>query len=166
MKSLKIRGMAEEDWPAASAIYLQGMLGGNATFAQEVPMWREWSRSHITDLRYVAVDAKGVIQGWAAVAPVSQRSVYRGVLEVSVYVARHVQKVGVGSALLAHLIENAERKGVWTLCAGIFPENDASIRLHEKHDFVRVGLRQKLGRLNGAWRDVCLYERRSKVVGV
>ena len=165
MEALKIRGMLEEDWPAVSQIYLQGMLGGNATFTQEVPMWRDWSRNHVHDLRYVAVDRHGKVQGWVAVSPYSRRAVYRGVMEVSIYVSDSAQQSGIGSALMRHLIDSSERLGVWTLYSGIFPENTASIRLHEKHDFVQVGLRERLGKLNGAWRDVCLYERRSKLVG-
>lgn len=158
--------MTEADWPAVSSIYAQGMLTGNATFQQEVPDWERWNHGHLPDLRYVADSAAGKLLGWVAVSPCSARPVYRGVVEISVYVAADARGTGVGSALLAHLIGESERLDYWTLNASIFPENTASIRLHEKCGFRRVGRRERLGRLNGVWRDVYLYERRSAVAGM
>lgn len=166
MGKWQIRPMAETDWPAVRAIYLQGMQTGNATFQQQAPAWEDWNRGHLGELRYVAEgkDGAGVL-GWVAVSPYSGRPVYRGVAEVSIYVANAARTRGAGSTLLNHLVTESEKLGFWTLYAGIFPENTGSVRLHEKNGFRLVGRRERLGMLNGAWRDVCLYERRSSVAG-
>lgn len=166
MSDWQIRPMVETDWPAVSAIYLQGMQTGNATFQQQAPVWADWNRGHLAELRYVAEGKGHAVLGWVAVSPYSARPVYRGVAEVSIYVAEAARAGGVGSALLNHLVTESEHLGFWTLYAGIFPENAGSVRLHEKSGFRLVGRRERLGVLNGVWRDVCLYERRSAVAGL
>jgi L-amino acid N-acyltransferase YncA len=142
------------------AIYEQGIAGGDATFESEAPSWDEWNRSHLEGHRVVALE-DGEVVGWAALAPVSERCVYGGVTEDSVYVADDSQGRGIGRALLTELVARAERDGIWTIQAGIFPENEASIELHRCCGFRVVGIRERLGRHHGAWRDVVLMERRS-----
>jgi L-amino acid N-acyltransferase YncA len=142
------------------AIYEQGIAGGDATFESEAPSWDEWNRSHLEGHRVVALE-DGEVVGWAALAPVSERCVYGGVTEDSVYVADDLQGRGIGRALLTELVARAERDGIWTIQAGIFPENEASIELHRRCGFRVVGIRERLGQHHGAWRDVVLMERRS-----
>lgn len=157
--------MVPEDWPRVRQIYVEGIATGNATFETGAPSWEKWDNGHLQKCRLVACSGAEVL-GWAALSPVSSRSVYAGVTEVSVYVARAAQGNGVGRALLAALIESAEAAGIWTLQAGIFPENIASIQLHKSLGFREVGRREKIGRMGDRWRDVMLLERRSKVVGI
>jgi L-amino acid N-acyltransferase YncA len=158
--------MISSDWDDVVSIYLQGIAGGNATFETRAPDWESWDRSHLRIPRLVARRGEELV-GWAALSPVSARAVYAGVAEVSVYVAGDQQGRGVGMKLLEHLIRESESAGIWTLQAGIFPENVASIRLHEKNGFRVVGTRERLGRFHdGRWRDVTLLERRSDVAGV
>lgn len=157
---MHIREMTPVDWAAVRDIYRQGIDTGDATFETEVPGWSHWNQDHLEECRLVAI-SDGQVVGWAALSPVSGRCVYGGVAEVSVYVAEESRGQGVGSALLQALVEASEKAGIWTLEAGIFPENVASIVLHEKCGFRRVGLRQRLGKLKGVWRDVLLLERRS-----
>jgi len=152
-----------DHWPAVAAIYREGIASGNATFETEVPTWEAWDSSHLPDHRFVAL-GDGAVVGWAALAPVSERCVYGGVAETSVYVATALQGHGVGRALLERVVSSSEKAGIWTLQAGIFPENDASVRLHEHAGFRVVGRRERLGKLGGVWRDVVLLERRSPVV--
>jgi phosphinothricin acetyltransferase len=156
--------LTANDWDAVRAIYLEGIASGNATFAQTAPGWEEWDAGHLKTCRFAARENDSVV-GWAALSPVSGRCVYGGVAEVSVYVAESARCRGAGSALLTALVRNSEEAGIWTLQAGIFPENEASLRLHEKAGFRIVGTREKLGCMNGRWRDVVLMERRSRVVG-
>jgi len=156
--------MKAEDWQAVQAIYREGIATGNATLETGAADWVEWDRRHRRDCRLVA-RREGEIAGWAALSPVSSRRVYAGVAEVSVYVAPSARGQGIGRALLRALIAESERQGIWTLQAGIFPENEASIALHQACGFREVGRRERLGRLHGVWRDVVLLERRSKVVG-
>lgn len=169
--------MTPDQWPAVRDIYAQGIATGNATFATEAPDWEKWDISHRRDCRLVALEpidespapaikAKPTVLGWAALSPVSGRLVYEGVAEVSVYVAAAARQQGVGKALLAGLIEESEKNGIWTLQAGIFPENVASIRLHESRGFREVGVRKRIGKMQDRWRDVLLLERRSQKVGV
>ncbi len=158
-----MRDLTHEDWPAVKAIYEQGIAGGDATFEAEAPSWDDWDRSHLEGHRLVALQESEVV-GWAALAPVSGRCVYEGVTEDSVYVADAAQGRGVGRALLDELIAGAERDGIWTIEAGIFPENQASIELHRRCGFRVVGVRERLGRHHGSWRDVVLMERRSEVI--
>ena len=153
-------------WPEARAIYEAGLATGHATFQTEAPTWAEWDRNHLPHSRLVAADEDGQIVGWAALSPVSGRCVYGGVGEVSVYVAAAARGRGVGRHLLAALVAASEAQGMWTLQAGIFPENVASLRLHEVSGFREVGRREKIGQLGGVWRDTLLLERRSAVVGV
>jgi L-amino acid N-acyltransferase YncA len=161
----EIAPMNAADWPAVRSIYLEGIATGNATFEREPPAWERWDAGHLPVCRLVARAAAQPL-GWAALSPVSSRPVYRGVAEVSVYVAQSARGSGVGGALLAALVAEAERHGIWTLQAGIFPENEASLALHRKAGFRVVGTRERLGALEGRWRDVVLMERRSRVVGI
>jgi phosphinothricin acetyltransferase len=154
--------MRREDWDAVARILAEGIATGQATFETEVPAWEAWDRSHLPAHRLVAAE-DGRVLGWAALAPVSPRPVYAGVAEVSVYVAADARGRGVGAALLDALVRSSEHVGIWTLQAGIFPENDASLRLHRSAGFRVVGRRERLGRLHGTWRDVLLVERRSPV---
>lgn len=157
--------MADGDWPQVRSIYEEGVRGGDATFETEAPHRRTWDRSHRKDCRLVA-RIGGAVVGWAALSPVSNRPVYEGVAEVSVYVARPARRRGVGTALLRALIDASEVAGVWTLQAGIFPENATSVALHRACGFREVGVRERLGGQGGRWRDVLLMEKRSAVVGV
>jgi L-amino acid N-acyltransferase YncA len=154
-----------EDWPAVRAIYEEGIATRNATFETQVPAWEDWDASHLQDCRLVARKG-GQVVGWGVLSPVSQRRVYAGVAEVSVYVAAAARGQRVGKRLLQALIEVSERRGIWTLQAGIFPENQVSIALHESCGFRKVGIRARIGQLEGVWRDVVLLERRSDTVGV
>jgi L-amino acid N-acyltransferase YncA len=162
---IAIAPLTSSHWESVRAIYLEGIATGNATFQQSAPQWEEWSESHLQSCRLVALD-NGEILGWAALSPVSGRCVYSGVAEVSVYVAQSARAKGIGTALLTALIAESEAAGIWTLQAGIFPENTASIALHTKAGFRIVGTRERLGAMNGRWHDVTLLERRSTRVGV
>ena len=161
---LAVEPMRAEDWPEVSRIYAEGIATGNATFETEIPTSPAWDAAHRRDCRLVVRDGAGLL-GWAALSPVSGRCVYGGVAEVSVYVGDAARGRGAGTALLAALIEESERGVIWTLQAGIFPENEASLRLHRAAGFREVGRRERIGRLNGVWRDVLLLERRSERVG-
>lgn len=152
-------------WETVRAIYLEGISTGHATFEQTAPEWKDWDAGHLEVCRLIARMDTGVV-GWAALSPVSKRAVYRGVAEVSVYVAAAARSQGVGSTLLSQLIASSEENGIWTLQAGIFPENVASINLHKRLGFRTVGTREKLGNMHGKWRDVVLMERRSRRVGI
>jgi L-amino acid N-acyltransferase YncA len=163
--AISIEPMHPDDWSAVEAIYREGIAGGNATFETESPSWEKWNASHHTHSRLVARDRESIV-GWAALSPVSSRRVYSGVAEVSIYVATSARAKGVGKMLLRDLIEESERNGIWTLQAGIFPENAASIALHQSCGFRRVGERERVGQRNNQWRNVVLLERRSTVTGV
>lgn len=156
--------MRPEDWPAVREIYGEGVATGNATFETDLPDWRKWDSVHRQDCRLIACEADRVL-GWAALSPVSARHVYSGVAEVSVYVSASARGRRIGKALLKKLIEESEARGIWTLQAGIFPENAASIALHKSLGFRQVGLRQRIGKLGEVWRDVLLLERRSAAAG-
>lgn len=162
---IQFRKLEEKDWEQVAEIYLQGILTGNATFQQEVPSWEEWDKAHLKTCRVVAELHHKVI-GWAALTSVSDRCVYGGVAEVSVYVSSDFSGKNIGTQFLDQLIKESEKNGIWTLQAGIFPENKASYRIHEKLGFRKVGYREKIGKMNGRWRDTVLLERRSKVAGV
>jgi phosphinothricin acetyltransferase len=163
--SVTLDKLRAEDWDAVRAIYREGIATGDATFETDVPAWGEWDKSHLRAYRFVARVGDRVV-GWIALSPVSSRCVYAGVAEVSVYVAASARGKGIGKALLRRAIEESERQGIWTLQAGIFPENVASIALHRACGFRQVGRRERLGQINGVWRDVVLMERRSPIVGV
>lgn len=156
--------MQPNDWPAVKKIYEEGIATGNATFQQQVPEWDEWDKSHLQHSRIVAKE-NGEVVGWAALTPVSGRCVYAGVGEVSVYVSDRARGKGVGKQLLQQLIHESEANGIWTLQAGIFPENIASIKIHEKGGFRTLGTRERIGRMNGVWRDTVFMERRSSIIG-
>jgi phosphinothricin acetyltransferase len=160
---IAIRDMQADDWAAVRAIYEDGIREGNATFETEAPGWDAWDAAH-PELRLVA-ERDGVVVGWAALSTVSDRCCYRGVADVSVYVGATARGAGVGRALLDELVSRSEAAGYWTLQAGIFPENEASLRLHRACGFRDVGVRERLGELGGTWRDVVFLERRSAVVG-
>lgn len=159
--------MSAADWPEVARIYTAGISGGSATFEREVPSWESWWASKGGMPCLVAKDSDARALGWAALTPVSKRECYRGVGAVSIYVDPERSQMGVGKALLAALIDAAERAGIWTVEAGIFPENVASIALHEGSGFRLVGVRERVGQMpDGTWRDVCLYERRSETIGL
>lgn len=159
--------MSAADWPAVARIYAAGIRTGNATFEREVPSWDRWIAARRDFPSVVAKDASSQVLGWAALTPVSQREVYRGVGAVSIYVDPDHVRQGVGSALLSGLLQAAEQAGIWTVEAGIFPENIASIRLHERLGFRLVGVRRRVGQMpDGRWQDVLLYERRSETIGL
>lgn len=159
-----IRAMTEDDWPAVARIYGKGIETGNATFETTVPDWSGWDASHHETCRLV-VEENGEVLAWAALSPVSRRPVYRGVAEVSIYVASEARGRGVGADLLGALIEASEEEGFWTLQTSIFPENEASIALHTRFGFRDVGTRERIGSHYGHWRDTVLLERRSDRVG-
>jgi L-amino acid N-acyltransferase YncA len=163
--NIVIDNLQKADWVSVRAIYLEGIATGDATFETEAPEWETWDRSHFVFARLIARDNLAIV-GWAALSRTSNRPVYAGVAEVSIYVSAAARGRGVGRALLAALIEEAERNGIWTLQAGIFPENTTSLSLHKSCGFREVGVRERLGSLRGIWRDVVLLERRSHCVGV
>jgi phosphinothricin acetyltransferase len=162
---LIIAPLHPSDWPAVRAIYAQGLFTGNATFETGVPEWDAWNAAHLPGCRLVAC-LNDTIVGWAALSPYSQREVYTGVAEESIYIAEAARGHGVGTTLLRALVDQSERAGIWTLQAGIIAENSSSIALHTRCGFRQVGYRERIGRLNGTWHDVVLMERRSRVVGV
>ncbi len=164
MRDYVVDQMGGKDWPQVRGIYLEGMATGQATFEAEAPIWEKWNSEHLPYGRLVARSGEN-IKGWCALSPVSGRCVYAGVAETSVYVGHHCRGEGVGSSLLEALLPIAESNGLWTLQAGVFPENVGSIRLHKKFGFREVGRRERIGRMKGVWRDTLLLERRSKVAG-
>lgn len=144
---------------------MEGIATGQATFQQEAPEWEQWDKGHLPHSRIVTTK-EGAVTGWAALSPVSARPVYRGVAEVSVYIGEHHRGNGLGYQLLQELVLQSEQNGIWTLQASIFPENAASVHIHEKCGFRLMGCREKIGQQNGVWRDTVIMERRSKVVGI
>jgi L-amino acid N-acyltransferase YncA len=162
---MQIQTMLPTHWPAVKNVYEEGIATGNATFATTVPEWEEWDASYVKTARLVAVENNEVL-GWAALTPVSGRCVYAGVGEVSVYVAAAARGKGIGKKLLQSLIEESEKNNFWTLQAGIFPENKASVKIHEEGGFRIIGSREKIGEMGGVWRDTLLLERRSTKVGL
>jgi L-amino acid N-acyltransferase YncA len=160
-----VQPLLAEHWGQVRAIYEEGIRTGNATFESAAPSWQDWDARHLAVHRLVAIGEGGVL-GWAALLPVSSRSAYRGVCELSVYVAASAAGQGVGSALMGTLIRDSEQAGIWTLQASIFPENISSIALHRKFGFREVGRRERIAQLAGIWRDTFLFERRSRVAGL
>src|SRR5207302_5314766 len=160
--------MQSTDWEQVRTIYQEGIATGHATFETEVPSWEQWDAAHLPFARLVARAGReaGRVAGWAALSPVSQRCVYGGVAEVSVYVSQTQRRSGIGRQLLEALISESERNGIWTLQAGMFPENVGSLALHRRSGFREVGRRERIGKLNGVWRDTILLERRSSLVGI
>jgi phosphinothricin acetyltransferase len=169
--ALLVTTMVSVDWPQVAAIYREGIETGHSTFAPAPPaIWEEWCKTKIAACSLVAREDHDIL-GWAALSPTSNRAAYAGVADVSIYVSANAHGKGVGSLLLQELIRISEANGIWTLQAGIFPENQASLSLHFKHGFRQVGIREKMGKMTygpcqGRWRDVILLERRSKVAGV
>ncbi|GAA1768849.1 GNAT family N-acetyltransferase [Pseudarthrobacter sulfonivorans] len=164
--TLTVRAMEPADWQQVQGIYQEGIDTGNATFEASAPDWEHFDRSRLPGHRHVAASADGTVVGWAAVSPVSARPVYAGVVEHSVYVASSARGLGIGEALLQALIESTENEGIWTIQASVFPENEASLKLHLSTGFTIVGRRQRIARmthgpLKGQWRDTLLIERRS-----
>lgn len=159
--SIEITEMVRDDWENVKRIYLDGIATGNATFETATPTFEQWDHSHHTTCRFVAL-LDNEILGWVALSQVSSRCIYAGVAEVSVYVDPQAKGQGIGTALLKKLIEESERNGFWTLQSTILLENEASIQLHKKVGFRIVGTREKIGKLNGVWRDTVFLERRSK----
>lgn len=164
MTNIVIDEMRADDWPAVRRIYEEGIATGHATFETVVPDWDAWHAGHLTNSRLVARAGSEVI-GWAALAPTSSRTCYAGVAELSYYVAAAHRGHGVGRALVNENVRSAEQHGIWTLTAGLFPENVASVRLVESCGFRFVGRRERIGQLHGVWRDTVIYERRSETVG-
>ena len=162
----EIREMLPHDGEKVLEIFQQGIDGGNATFDPTVPTWENWDQKYFNICRFVLEDENEGIVGWAALQPISNRDCFKGVAEVSIYLANSVQGKGLGSMLLKKLILDSEEHEFWTLQAGIFPENEASIYVHKKLGFQEVGRREKIAQMNGVWRDIILLERRSKTVGV
>ena len=167
---ISILPMTEKHWPEVSRIYQEGIDTGNATFESAPPAWSCWNEAHMNECRLIAVDGNEVL-GWAALSPVSSRCVYAGIAEISVYVSNSSKRKGIGRKLLEALIEESEKAGVWTLNASVFPENVASIKLHESLGFRLIGVKQKVGKmtfgpLKNVWRDNVLLEKRSSNVGV
>jgi len=157
--------MKVSDWPSVSRIYAEGIATGFATFEKEIPSFESWDTNHLHSCRIVA-DKEGEILGWAALSPVSDRCVYGGVAEVSVYIGQDFRGLGVGKRLLKELIHQSEAAGLWTLQSGIFPENKGSIKLHENLGFRKIGHRERVGKLDGSWIDNVIFEKRSKKVGI
>ncbi|HXJ66078.1 MAG TPA: GNAT family N-acetyltransferase [Actinomycetota bacterium] len=167
MNGVLVDPMRPDDWPAVREIYEEGIAGGNATFEMYAPTWDAWNRARLRECRLVAREEReGRVLGWVALSPVSERAVYRGVAELSIYVAVAARGRGVGRALLHRLIADSELAGIWTLQAGVLAENEASLALHRACGFREVGRRERIGRHGDVWRDVVLLERRSPTVGV
>lgn len=162
----EIRPMQAEDGEKVLEIFQQGINGGNATFDQIVPTWESWDTKHFNICRFVLENEQNEIVGWCALQPVSSRDCFKGVAEVSIYLDGSVQGRGLGTMLMEKLILDSEEHNFWTLQAGIFPENKVSIKIHERQGFRIVGTREKIGEMNGNWRDIILLERRSKLVGI
>ena len=154
-----VRPLHPDDYPAVVAVFAEGIATGLATFETEVPGWDEWDAAHLPDHRFVA-ELDGGVVGWIAIVPYSRRAVYRGVGEESVYVAERARGRGVGRALLETVIESARNGGLWMLQAGVFTDNGASLALHRALGFREVGTRERIGQLDGVWRDVVLLELR------
>jgi L-amino acid N-acyltransferase YncA len=161
--SVELRALTEDDWTAVADIYWDGMRDGLATFETEVPSWETWDAAHFAEHRLVA-ELYGEVVAWAALLPASARRCYSGVAENSVYVAREARGRGIGRALLEGLIAGAEAAGIWTIQTSIFPENRASLALHERCGFRVVGTRERVAKRDGVWRDTVFLERRSEVI--
>jgi L-amino acid N-acyltransferase YncA len=158
---LQIVTLTPEHWNQVREIYREGLRTGQATFETTAPSWEKWDAGHLPIARLLGISSE-MVKGWAALSPVSARAVYAGVAEVSVYVGEQWRGQGVGRALLEALIDESEKNGIWTLQASIFPENEGSIALHKSCGFREIGRRERIGKLNGIWRDTVLLERRSR----
>jgi phosphinothricin acetyltransferase len=163
--ALAYRNMTPHDWPSVSRIYEEGISTGDATFQKKSPSREEWDYEHLVSCRIVA-ESDGMVVGWVALSPVSGRCVYAGVAEVSIYVSEKYRGMNIGKNLLHRLISESEKEGLWMLQAGIFPENKASLKIHQDAGFRIVGYREKVGKMGDRWRDNMLLERRSRVIGI
>ena len=161
-----ITTLEQSHYPSVKEIYEMGIATGNATFETQALAWEEWHKNHLVKCRLVAVDENENVVGWAALSSISSRCVYAGVAELSVYVHQRHQGKGIGKKLVEALIRESEKENIWTLQAGIFPENKASLRIHEQCGFRKVGHHEKIGKMKNIWRDTILLERRSPNVGV
>ena len=157
--------MLPTHWEAVKQIYAEGIATGNATFQSAIPSWEEWNDAHVKNSRLVAIENE-IVLGWAALTPVSGRCVYAGVGEVSLYMSNKAKGKGIGKKLLNSLIEESEKNNFWTLQAGIFSENIASVKVHEDCGFRIIGKRERIGQMNGQWRDTLLLEKRSANTGI
>jgi phosphinothricin acetyltransferase len=160
-----IREMQQSDSSRILEIYKSGLETRNATFETQVPSWQDWDAKHLTHSRFVFEERERVL-GWAALSPVSAREAYKGIAEVSIYVVSNYTGKGIGSKLMERLISSSEENGIWTLFSSVFPENKATLKLHEKFDFRIIGTREKVAKHFGRWRDTIILERRSKIVGI
>ncbi len=160
-----VRHFESSDYHQVAEIYRQGIAGGLATFQTDVPVWEDWNAAHLTVCRLAAFENE-IMAGWAALTPVSGRCVYAGVAEVSVYIHQDFRGRGLGKLVLNALVSESEKAGIWTLQSGIFPENTASIGLHQSCGFRMVGYRERIGKKDGQWKDTVLMERRSDTVGI
>ncbi|MEK6480464.1 N-acetyltransferase family protein [Catalinimonas sp. 4WD22] len=162
---IQIQPFKPEYWSEVAQIYQHGLLSRNATFETGVPSFEVWDKKFHPHLRWVAVQQKQVV-GWAALMPISERKVYAGVAEVSIYMHPDFAGHGIGKKLMQHLITESEKAGIWSLFASLFPENTASARIHESLGFRKVGYREKIAQLDSIWRDTVIYEKRSTTVGI
>jgi len=158
-----IRFMLQNDGERVLEIYRMGLDTRNATFETNVPAWQEWNLKHLTHSRFVA-EEDGVVSGWAALSPFSSREAYKGVAELSIYVATGFRGRKIGSDLMEQIIISSEHNGIWTLFSSVFPENEATLKLHNKFGFREIGRRERIAKLDGVWRDTILLERRSSVI--
>ncbi|MEO5783461.1 MAG: N-acetyltransferase family protein [Ginsengibacter sp.] len=165
MKTVVIRSLLPKDWQSVKTIYESGIATGVATFETSAPNWEKWNSGHLLFGRFVATIENEIV-GWTALSPVSSRCVYGGVAEISVYVSETHRGNGVGKQLLNNLITNSEQNGIWTLQAGIFTDNIASVKLHQSVGFRIIGHREKIGKLKYIWKDNFILERRSKIIGL
>ena len=161
---MKIVAMQPNHWPEVEKIYQDGIDTNQATFETQTPTWETWDNGHLETARLVALDENETVLGWAALSPVSKRHVYRGVAEVSIYIAMDQIGKGLGKALLTELIQQSEDAGIWMLQAVTFPENKASVHLHQSLGFRLVGHREKIAQQHGVWRNTVMLERRSEVI--
>ena len=155
-----IRTMLQTDSERVLDIYRMGLETRNATFETIVPSWQEWDSKHLSHSRFV-FEEDDIVTGWAALTPFSTREVYKGVAELSIYVATGFRGRKIGSELMEQVISSSEQNGIWTLVSSVFPENEATLKLHEKFGFRVIGRRVRIARLDGKWRDTILLERRS-----
>ncbi len=162
---MNIERLTENHWPEVKAIYVNGVATGIANFSHNIPEWDAWDKAHVKDCRLVATE-NGRVLGWAALTAISDHCVFAGVAEVSVYIAESSRSKGIGKKLLDELVKLSEQNNFWTLEARIFTENLASIKIHEENGFRIIGSRERIGQLNGVWRDTLLLERRSVKVGI
>jgi phosphinothricin acetyltransferase len=162
---MEIITIHKDHFPEIAEIYRHGLEMGNATFETSIPKWEDWDKGKLKHSRLAAVINNTVV-GWVALSAVSDRCVYGGVAEVSIYISNDHQGKGIGKALMLKLIEESERNGIWTLQSGMFPENEATVALHKAVDFRIIGYREKIGKLGNTWRDTIMMERRSKTIGI